>query len=330
MAKNVKLQPTPNLVSKPVVNFTIEEQDAMVYNKGVDVTIESAIKCPCKTKDNDNLSTCENCSSTGWVFINKTQDRVIISSINFETKYKEWSAEKLGTINLTLRSITKVSFMDKVIIKDSNVRQSEVIYPIPFDGNYFSYTIYDIESVEDIFQYVSTTDPLLKLELFVDFRFERNKIILLTIPAADVAALKALTSYEDKEKALLGSDDSLYQFDSTSTAVNDDDLVIIPDNITHPAPGRWLKLINLTLTVRYYHKLQYYVLDIPHVIRNSYRKDYQGRDELQLLPVNAIARLSHYVLEGFNFAGDNIIDNSYDPDAVPSVTTGLGSMFIVS
>ena len=70
-------------------------------------------------------------------------------------------------------------------------------------------------------------------------------------------------------------------------------------------------MINFTVSVGYRHRLQYHVLDIPHVIRNSYRKDNKGRDELQKLPVNGIAKLSHLVIDALNFAGDNIFDNSY-------------------
>lgn len=310
MAKQTKILPTPNLIGKPVVNFTLEEHEAMVWNKGYNVTIESAIKCPCKTKDNDHLSTCENCLGVGWVFINSVQDRAVLSSINFETAYKEWSAEKLGTVNVTVMRRSYFSYMDKIIVQDSSVRQSEVLFPFAFNTNYFAYTIYDIDSVEEVFQFQSVIEPLLKLEETTDFTVDGNKILLVTTPVADIIALKALTGYINNQKSLLTAG-ILYQFNSISTTTPDDDLIILPDDIILPDPGRWLKLTNLTLSVRYYHKLQYYVLDIPHTIRNSYRKDSQGRDELQKLPVNAIARLSHYVIDSQNFAGDNIFDNSY-------------------
>jgi len=311
MAKSIKIQPTPNLIGKPRVSFKSEEFNALMYNQGYEITVESSVKCPCKTKNNDHLSTCQNCQGTGYVFINKTQDRAILSSINSDTKLKEWSEEKLGTISITLREITNLSYMDKIIVTDSSVRQSEVLYPFVFDTNYFTYTIYDIDSVEEIFQFVGAETPLLKLEETTDYTFERNKIIITITATTDITTLKAVTGYSNNQRYLLG-DDSLYQFNSTSTATSDDDLVLLPDDILVANPGRWLKQENFVITIRYWHKLQYYVLDIPHTVRNNYRKNpTTGREELQILPINAIARLSHYVVDSLNFSGGNLFDNSY-------------------
>jgi hypothetical protein len=70
--------------------------------------------------------------------------------------------------------------------------------------------------------------------------------------------------------------------------------------------------MNYTVSVRYVHKLVYAIIDIPHVVRNSYRKPAPtGREQLQNLPVHSIGRLLHYVVDSQNFAGDNIFDNSY-------------------
>ena len=316
MAKQVTIQPTPNLTGKFRASFKLEEFDALIWNDGYIVTVESSVKCPCKTKDNDHLSTCANCAGTGWIFINKTQDRAILSSINSDTKIKSWSEEKLGTVNVTLREITNLAYMDKIIVQDSDVKQSEVLYPVAFNTDYFSYTIYDIESVEEIFRFVAPDQPLELLEVVTDYRFERNKIIFQNTPAVDITALKAITGYVDQEKSLVSSVGDLYNFSSASTATPDDDLVVLPDDILVANPGRWLRIENFVVSIRYWHKLQYYVLDIPHTIRNNYRRNpATGREELQELPINGIARLSHYVVDGLNFAGDNIFDNSYDPDA---------------
>ena len=67
-----------------------------------------------------------------------------------------------------------------------------------------------------------------------------------------------------------------------------------------------------TISIRYLHKLQFLTIDIPNSIRNSYRKDSQGRDELQKLPVNGIIRVAHFVVDAKNFDGTNIFNNSYN------------------
>ncbi len=311
MAKTVTKYPAPDLFGKPVVNFTVEEHNAMVWNKGLDVTRESALICPCKTTENSHLSTCQNCLGTGWILINSTEDRVVVSSININTEYKDWSEEKIGTVNLTAAKRLPFSYMDRITILDESVIDSELLYPKPFSGNYFSYSIYDIDEVVDMFQFASATSKLVKLEQDVDFTFERNKILFVVVAAATVTILKALTTHEENNKSLVNGV-TLYQYSATSTATPDDDNVVKPDDITLPAAGRWLKLTGFVVSMRYKHKLQYHVIDVPHVFRNSYRKDSMGRDELQQLPVNAIARLSHYVIDSLNFDGDNIFDNSYN------------------
>lgn len=253
MIKTVKIQPAPNLVGKGNASFNKEDYSALVWNKGYVSTIENAVKCPCKTKNNDHLSTCQNCLGTGWIFINKIQDMILFNSINSNTEFKNWSAEMIGTISITTESRSFLSYMDKITILDSRVMQSQILYPISFGTNYFAYTIYDIDDIVEIFKFVSPSSKLQKLELGIDYTFERNKILFTSIPTEDYV-----------------------------------------------------------VSVRYYHKLVYGVIDIPHVIRNSYRKNKPtGRNELQILPVNAIGRLWHYIVDAQNFTGDNIFDNSY-------------------
>lgn len=311
MAKTIEILPSPELVQKPRVDFRGSEFDAVIWTKGLDVIVESSVECPCKSKNNDNLSICENCRGTKWVFINSTQDRAILSSINFSTEHKDWSIEKVGTISVTLQRRGYLSYMDKIIVKDSQVIQSEVIYPKVFNSNFFSYTIYDIGSVVEIFQFVSPTEKLALLVEGDDYTIDRNKVLLTINPTTDITSLKAITGYAANNKILMSSTGVAYNFSSASTETPDDILVVKPDDVTLPAAGRWIRTDNLAVSIRYWHELQYYVLDTPHTIRNSYKKNSQGRDELQLLPIHGIAKLSHYVVDSLNFTGDNFFDNSY-------------------
>jgi hypothetical protein len=253
MAKQIKIQQTPNLVGRPSAQFENEAFAALIQQKGYDVVIESAVRCPCRTKENDHLSTCQNCLGTGWVFLNPVQDRAVLSSINSSTQFKDWSQENMGTVNVSLQSRTFLSFMDKVKVLDAQTVHSQLLYPQNFNGTYFAYTIYDILSVIEVFRFVSATSMLQRLVEGTDFTIDRNKIIFSSVPASD-----------------------------------------------------------FTVSVRYYHNPVYGVIDIPHIIRNSYRKaNVTGREELQILPVNGVARLWHYMVDGLNFIGNNVFDNSY-------------------
>lgn len=67
----------------------------------------------------------------------------------------------------------------------------------------------------------------------------------------DITALKAVTGYSNDDQILVNSNNGLYVFDDTSITPGDDDLVVTPDDITEPAPGRWLKiktLVDTTMT----------------------------------------------------------------------------------
>ena len=65
-----------------------------------------------------------------------------------------------------------------------------------------------------------------------------------------------------------------------------------------------------SISVRYIHNLQYNIIDINHDVRNSYLLDNRSREQQNLLPIGAIGRKSHYIIDALNVDGTNIYDNS--------------------
>ncbi len=61
-------------------------------------------------------------------------------------------------------------------------------------------------------------------------------------PVQDFATLTALTSYEDKQIRLVEDAGALFRFDAQSTDVAAANNVLVPDGITAPDPGRWIKV----------------------------------------------------------------------------------------
>ena len=116
MVKSVKIAETPSLLQQPNVAFRGNDFNALVHLKGYDVIIESAVKCPCKSKNNDHLVTCQNCGGTGWVMINSVQDRAVLTSINVNTDYKEWSELNIGTVQVTVMNRSYLSYMDRITV----------------------------------------------------------------------------------------------------------------------------------------------------------------------------------------------------------------------
>lgn len=72
--------------------------------------------------------------------------------------------------------------------------------------------------------------------------------IVLDSIESDIPALKAVTGYSDEDQILVNSNNGLYAFDDASVVAGDDDLVVTPDDITEPAPGRWIKTKTLVTT----------------------------------------------------------------------------------
>ena len=96
---NLITTPPANVDTTTRVDFNKPSFEKLIYQKGLDVVWEQAIHCPCKDDEaaNQGLSSCKNCGGTGWVFINPEETKMIIHSMNLNTRYKEWSMEKLGS-----------------------------------------------------------------------------------------------------------------------------------------------------------------------------------------------------------------------------------------
>lgn len=240
-----------NYIGIPRVDFISPDFDALVDNKGYDVVWERAIPCPCSHRQSPH-STCKNCQGTGWTFINPTQIKAVAQSINKDTKYKEWSMELLGTISLTVKSMYHLNYMDKIVLIGAESPQSENLLVKRYKTDYYVNTIYKINSVFEIFKFVSENEPLSRLKEGEDFLYKGNKILF-------------------------------------NTEMREGD----------------------SISVTYMHNPQYHVLDLNHDIRQTIVLDNLSREKDLLMPISAIARRAHNVLDSLNFEGDNLFDNSY-------------------
>ena len=270
--KSVVTTTPPELVSSlsSGATFTPSEFNSAVFDKGREVLVEKALRCPCtELATGQGLSTCQNCGGTGWLWINKKSTVFVITSINRSTKFSNWTETDRGTINITARAIDRLSFMDRVTLTDvisifsQNLRFKEV------GSKLFAYTVYYPLLVSDAYLYLADNKPLQPLELLTDYTIEENKIVL-----------------NDKYKNL-----------------NQD---------------------QLSVTVRYSHFPQYNIVDIPRETSVIKKKDCAEVDVLNNLPMNAIARKVHYVMDAPNFGGDSLFDNShFDPNSITNILETL-------
>lgn len=64
----------------------------------------------------------------------------------------------------------------------------------------------------------------------------------------DLPALRAIgaAARQDKQMRLVEDKASIYRFDTAGTGADDNDFIIVPSDITPPAPGRWFRLQSAT------------------------------------------------------------------------------------
>lgn len=180
MSKNniVTTSTPPNLISQPDVQMRDSDFDVLVYSKGYEVIHEKAISCPCYSKAGGSpLSDCQNCRGTGWVLFNPNNTKMVLQSMNLQTRYREWSKENLGTVIVTSRSVDQLAFMDRITVKDSDSIYSQILFPVTRNSEFFAFTIYDIKDIYEVFMFEASNKALKKISSS-DYSYERNKFIL--------------------------------------------------------------------------------------------------------------------------------------------------------
>jgi len=275
--KSIRIATPASTAGTASVSLNKKEFDATIENQGYNVWIDRAVKCPCKDKNiNNTLSSCKNCGSTGWVFINRLQTKAIVYSMEWKNSYKEWSEENLGNVYITIRDENKLSFMDRVTIIDADTIHKQVLYPFEVMDQLVAFTIYRIKYMIDIFLYQGDDKPLRLLQSDVDY---------------------FLGSSPEQHDTCNGVYDNVIRFsDELKNLFNSCSLTQLPFHIS----------------VSYKHSPQYHITHLTREAMVSVQLD----KSQQSMPVNAVGRRSHYVLDAENFVGDRIIDNSYNPNTV--------------
>jgi hypothetical protein len=161
MANIRQATPLTAIGSPNIPLFQQSEFNQIIFNKGYDIILESAVVCPCRGKSGSALPTCQNCLGLGWVFLDPVKTKAIITSINKDTKYKYWSPELTGTVNITVRDEERLSYMDKITFFSRTSIFSEVKPVITSStGSKFIFCSYNVKSIKRVFLFNSETSAL--------------------------------------------------------------------------------------------------------------------------------------------------------------------------
>lgn len=168
MAKSIIEKTPPSQIGYPRVSFDEGAFNALVWQKGYDVTIERAIKCPCQTRDNSALSNCRNCFGTGWVFLQSYKTKAVMQNMNRQTKYSNWSIEMLGTVSISLQESDKLGEMDRITIindtKNNNTSYiSQNLELRDTSENPYVFLSYKPIEIGNVFIYIDENSKLIEL-----------------------------------------------------------------------------------------------------------------------------------------------------------------------
>lgn len=164
MANNIITTPAPQLDHVANPQFRLNEFEAAVFNKGYEVILENALRCPCHSPDSA-LPDCQNCFGSGYFYINPTKTHALITNLNQQNRYSKWSEELLGTIMITVNDANKsnLSYFDRITIKKEYSYYSENLVIRHYDENTFVFTTYRPVDVISIHLFNSPSEKLIKI-----------------------------------------------------------------------------------------------------------------------------------------------------------------------
>lgn len=203
---SIRTQTSPNLVSQPKANILIPNDfHAAIWNNGYDVMLENAIACPCDNGSAPSPS-CQNCLGTGWVFVNPIKTKALITSVNRNTKYKDWSPEMVGTVSATFMHADRFSFMDKITLLNNFSYMSEirpirekVIDEETGEKEYFIFTTYRVVDIEAVILFGSDNQSLIKISPgYYEVSQFNDFVIKLTFEGVESYTGKISVTYRHK------------------------------------------------------------------------------------------------------------------------------------
>ena len=132
-------------------DFIPQEFRVLIENQGYDCIYERAIMCPCLAEDsNEHRMTCQNCGGSGWLFVNPTQMRFVLTSIKLDETFGPEGKLDTGMMYATSTSLVKLSKMDRITVLDGETAHSEVLHmkkDVDDTGLFFALTNYYIDTV---------------------------------------------------------------------------------------------------------------------------------------------------------------------------------------
>lgn len=171
--------PLPISVGPPRADFAESRYDQLIAQHGVDVQVEQALMCPCKTASNNALNTCQNCGGTGWTFVNPRMTRMVAQGMGISKDFLPWTEETKGIIKFSALPQEELCYMDRITRVNAISIFNEVLQFKTKNTTTFAYTAYNIKSIKCIGFYTGDESIYRWLTEGTDFTINKNQILLI-------------------------------------------------------------------------------------------------------------------------------------------------------
>jgi len=186
MAGSTKAPISSTRLTSARSDFSKSDFDDLVLQKGLKLTHEKTLPCPCrgKTTGRPNVE-CQDCFGSGILFIDPTKIRGVIQSLGKNPKYKPNGEMDEGSARLTVVYDDRIGWMDRITVEDGEDVFYEMVYPIIRDivgpdTECSALMVYPPISILDVRLYVDKDTLSTTLALTTDYTFSGRKLVLST------------------------------------------------------------------------------------------------------------------------------------------------------
>lgn len=160
-----------------VSRFSQKEFKTTIDELGYDVIWTPAICAPKRQDEQDISLNDKNTGGLEYFWVNPVEIRAIITSIDIQKAHEQDGIKDLSMIEVTVKHEFRLSYMDRIIIKNATISHSENLRTFKLDsGSWAAYSTYPIQKVYGMFKKESDIQKYTLLTEGTDYTVDHNEI----------------------------------------------------------------------------------------------------------------------------------------------------------
>jgi len=202
MSRTAKISQTQLTTAR--VDFSKDDFDILIGQKGLVFRHEIAIKCSCNREvSGQPLPHCVDCGGVGVIFIEPELLKGVVQAVNYDPKNMNYSEINLGTAQLTTRYNQRLGWMDRITLCDGETIFMENVFPelreVDTVEELSALLTYVPKSLSKVYMFVAENTPQLELIEGTDYTVaEGSRKLVLS------DAIKTSFKSSDEKKKYIG------------------------------------------------------------------------------------------------------------------------------